>query len=92
MMQRLLLLRKSKAFWGVTLALGLAVSLAVWGVSQHPTKVHAAAALNSADVDIGRVSCLSIDPHQLVFDEKEYRDPKLVEENCRYPGDQKGAD
>jgi hypothetical protein len=71
MMQRLLLLRKSKAFWSVTVVVvvGSVVALAVWN-----------AALNTSAVNIDGLRCLSIDPQKVVVDQKEYQDPGLVEE------------
>jgi hypothetical protein len=80
-MQRPLFLWKSKAFWGVTVVLlvGLVVGLVVWGVDPDPGEFLAAASLNQSAVRIDGVSCLSIDPNQVVFDQKDYWDPKLVE-------------
>jgi hypothetical protein len=80
-MRPLPLLRKSKAFWSVTAVflVGLVVGLVVWGVDPDPNQFTAAAALNYSTIRIDRVSCLSIDPHKVVFDKKDYSDPKLVE-------------
>jgi hypothetical protein len=81
MMQRPLFLMKSKAFWSVTVVLlgGLIAGLVVWGADPDPNQFLAAAALNDSAVRIDGVSCLSIDPHKVVFDQKDYSDPKLVE-------------
>jgi hypothetical protein len=81
MIWRSLFLRKSRAFWivpGVFLV-GLVVGLVVWGIDPDPNQFLAAASLNDSKVRIDGVSCLSIDPHQVVFDQKDYSDPKLVE-------------
>jgi len=75
------LLKKSKAFWSgaIVLLVGLVVGLVVWGVDPDPNQFLAAVSLNYSTVRIDDVSCLSIDPHKVVFDQKDYWDPKLVE-------------
>jgi hypothetical protein len=80
-MRQALWLRKSKAFWSVAVVLlvGLVVGLVVWGIDPDPNQFLAAAALNDSAVRVDGVSCLSIDPHKVVFDQKDYFDPKLVE-------------
>lgn len=80
-MRQALLLRKSRAFWSVAVVLlvGLVVGLAVWGVDPYPNQFVAAVSLNCSTIRIDGVNCLSIDPHKVVFDEKDYSDPKLVE-------------
>jgi hypothetical protein len=78
--RRPLFLWKSKAFWSVTVVLvGLVAGLAAWGVDPNPNQFLAAAALNYSTIRVERISCLSIDPHKVVFDKKDYWDPKLVE-------------
>lgn len=79
---RLSLLRQSKGSWGVAAALliGLVAGLTLWDVDPSPGQLLAAASLNDSAVRIGGVSCLSIAPHKVVFDKKDYSDPKLVEE------------
>jgi len=57
----------------------LVVGLVVWGVDPDPNQFLAAVSLNYSTVRIDDVSCLSIDPHKVVFDQKDYWDPKLVE-------------
>ena len=76
------MLPKSKAFWGLTIVLvfGLVVALAVSGVGPESGQLQAAASLNTSAVSIDDLRCLSIDPHNVVVDRKEYRDPGLVEE------------
>jgi hypothetical protein len=78
--RQLLLLRKSKAFWGVIalLLVGLVLGLVVWG-DPDPNQFLAAALLNDSSVRIDHVSCLSVDPHKVMFDQKDFSDPKLVE-------------
>jgi len=61
------------------LLVGLVVGLVVWGVDPDPNQFLAAVSLNYSTVRIDDVSCLSIDPHKVVFDQKDYWDPKLVE-------------
>jgi hypothetical protein len=81
MMRRPLFLMKSKAFWSVTavLLVSLVVGLVVWGIDPDPNQFLAAASTNDSAVRIDGVSCLSIDPNKVVFDQKDYWDPKLVE-------------
>jgi len=80
-MRRSLLLWKSKAFWSVTVVLlvGAVVGSVVWGVDPDPSQFLAAASLNDSAVRIEEVSCLAIDSNRVVFDQKDYWDPKLVE-------------
>jgi hypothetical protein len=71
----------SKSFWGVSVVLvvGLITALPMWSVDSGPTRLQAAASLNYSAVNINGLQCLSIDPHKVVFDQKDYSDPKLVE-------------
>jgi hypothetical protein len=72
------LLRKDDAFWSAALLMvGLVIGLAVW--DPDPNEFLAAAAQNQSAVRIDGVSCLSIGSNQVVFDQKDYSDPKLVE-------------
>jgi hypothetical protein len=79
--QSLFWLRKSKAFWipTVVLLVALVVGLVVRGVDPDPSQFLAVASQNDSAIRIDHVSCLSIDPHKVVFDRKDYWDPKLVE-------------
>jgi hypothetical protein len=64
--------------WGV-----VAACFAIWALATYEpdfwTEYMAAASQNQSAVRIDRVGCLSIRPHQVVFDRKDYSDPKLVE-------------
>lgn len=72
---------KNKASWGaaILLAAGFVVALYVWGVDTDRDQFLAVAAQNDATVQIGGVSCVSIDPHQVVVDRKDYSDSGLAE-------------
>ena len=69
--------RKPRAAGVVSVA--LIVGLTVWGADSDPNQFLAAASTNDSAVRIDGVSCLSIDPNKVVFDQKDYWDPKLVE-------------
>jgi hypothetical protein len=77
---RSFLLRKG-VLWSATavLLVGVSIGLAAWGVDANPKQFLAAAALNDSAVRIDGVSCLSIGPHGVVFDQKDYSDPQLVD-------------
>lgn len=64
--------------WGL-----VAACFAIWGLATYEPdfwpEYMAAASQNQTAVHIDRISCLSIDPHKVVVDRKEYSDPKLVE-------------
>jgi hypothetical protein len=53
------------------LLVALIVGLVVWGIDPDPSQFLAAASLNDSAVRIDGVSCLSIDPHKVVFDQKD---------------------
>jgi hypothetical protein len=51
----------------------------VWAFDQYPTQIQATSALNYSTINFNEVNCLSIDPHKINFDRREYSDPHLVE-------------
>jgi hypothetical protein len=73
--------RKSKAFWsiGIVLLVSLIAALVFWLLDREPDEFLAAVSLNYSTIPLEKVGCLSIDPHKVVFDGKDYSDPKLVE-------------
>ena len=81
LMPRLLALRKSKALWSVavvTVAV-LVVASAALRDDGLPGKLRAAVSQSSSDIRIYGLRCLSVDPHNVVVDQKQYSDPRLVE-------------
>ena len=78
--QRMLLLGKTRLFWSLTsvLLVGLIVGLLVWDLDPDTDQLLAAASLHDSSVRIESVHCLAIDPHKVVFDEKDYWDPQLA--------------
>lgn len=73
-------LLKSKAFWSATLAffVCLDVGFLAWSLDRDPDRFQAVASLNYSTIRFDQVACLSIDPHKVVFDKKDYSDPELV--------------
>jgi hypothetical protein len=76
-----LLFAKSKAFWFIVAIffVGLPIGLAVWAFDQYPTKIQATSSLNYSTINFNEVNCLSIDPHKIHVDRREYSDPHLVD-------------
>jgi hypothetical protein len=74
-------LRMSKTSWAVSmlLAIGLVVGILVWGVDPDPYNFVAATSLGYSTIPVDRVDCLAINPHQVVYKQKDYSDPKLPE-------------
>jgi hypothetical protein len=81
LMPRLLVLGKSKALWSVAVVVVavLLVASAALRDDRRPSKLRAAASLNSSDIRIDGLRCLSVDPQKVVVDQKQYSDPRLVE-------------
>jgi hypothetical protein len=65
MMQRLLLLSKSKTFGVATAVVVIGSALAVQGADPDPDQLQAAASLNTSAVSLDGLRCLSIDPRGL---------------------------
>jgi hypothetical protein len=57
---------------------GLPIGLAVWAFDQYPTRILATSSLNYSTINFDEVNCLSIDPHKIHFDGREYSDPHRV--------------
>jgi hypothetical protein len=72
---------KSEISWGVfaVLSVGLLVAFAARNFSTDPTKIQVAASVNSSDILVDGLRCLSIDPRKVIVDEKNYSEPNLVE-------------
>jgi hypothetical protein len=75
------LFAKSKAFWFIAaiIFVGLSIGPAVWAFDQYPTQFQATSSLNYSTINFNEVYCLSIDPHKVYFDGKEYSDPYLAD-------------
>jgi len=74
---------KDDAFWSgliVVVLLGglVAASLMKW-FDPTPNEFWAVASKNQSAIDLYGVSCLSVDSQKVVFDRKDYSDPKLLE-------------
>jgi hypothetical protein len=71
---------RRNAFWcAVLLLIGFVVWFAMWHSKSDSNQLQAVVSVNDSTVHIDRVSCLSIDPHKVVFDRKDYWDAKLAE-------------
>jgi hypothetical protein len=74
---------KSDAFWSaaaaVILLCGSIIGYLMKGGGPDPNQFWAAASMNQSAIDMDGVSCLSVDSHKVVFDRKEYSDPRLPE-------------
>jgi hypothetical protein len=69
--------------WGgaSVLLVGFVVALYALGVGSTPNnQLLAAVSTHQKEITVGWLSCLSIDPHQVVFDERYYWDEKLLGE------------
>ena len=74
---------KDDAFWSgliiIVLFGGLvAASLMKWD-DPNPSEFWAVASKNQSAIDLYGVSCLSVDSQKVVFDRKNYSDPRLLE-------------
>jgi hypothetical protein len=79
---RLSSLSKSNEFWGLAavLSIGFALIIMLLGNEAKSNQFLGAASRLQTYVSIASISCLSIEPHKVVFDRKEYWNPKLPEE------------
>jgi hypothetical protein len=73
------LLRMSKASWAASmlLAIGVLVGVLAWGGDPDSKNFVAATSLNYSTIPVDAISCLAIDPRQVVYDEKKYPDTEL---------------
>jgi len=68
--------------WGLAsvLVVGFVVALYASGVGSNPNQLLAVVSTNQKSITVGWLSCLSVDPHKVVFDERDYWDDKLLGE------------
>ncbi len=83
---RLLLLGNRWTIWSAGILLLLICGGAAFvahRASFDPYRNVAAASRLQSEFSVESASCLSISPHNVIFDQKEYSDPKLIEEIVR---------